>query len=77
MADRTEQLLSDILEVLRRQVANQEQALTRQEDAIAMQREVVARQRKALRWVWMLMIFVLALIAIPYAISWGQWFARR
>ena len=77
MADRTEQLLSDILEVLRRQVSNQEQALARQEDAIAIQRDVVARQRTALRRVWMLIIFVLVLMIVPYAISWSHWFARR
>lgn len=77
MADRSEQLLSDILEVLRRQLSNQELALTRQNEAIAIQRDVVARQRRALRRVWMLIVFVLAIIIVPYAVSWALWLARR
>ena len=77
MADRTEQLLTDILEVLRRQLSNQEQAIVRQQEAIAMQREVVARQRTALRRVWMLIALILVLMIFPCALSWSQWFARR
>ena len=77
MPERTEQLLSEILDVLRHQVANQEQALSRQEEAVAIQRDVVARQRVAFKRVWMLIILILVLIIVPYAVSWVQWFGRH
>jgi type VI protein secretion system component VasF len=77
MPERTEQLLSEILDVLRRQVANQEQALSRQEEAVAIQRDVVARQRVAFKRVWMLIVLILVLIIFPYAVSWVQWFGRH
>jgi len=77
MSDRTEQLLADILEVLRRQVANQEHAIARQDESVGIQREAVARQRTALKRIWMLIILILVLISVPYAVSWSQWFGRR
>lgn len=77
MADRTEQLLSDILDVLRRQLANQEHAIARQEEAITIQREAVARQRTALKRVWALLVLVIVMILALYAAGWVQWLARR
>ena len=77
MTDRTEQLLSEIVELHRRQLANQERALAGQEQAVALQQEAIARQRSALQRVWQLVILVLVLIAITYGISIIQWYARR
>ena len=77
MSDRTEQLLTELVELHRQQLANQERALARQEQAVALQQEAVARQRSALRRVWRLVILVLALIAISYGISILQWLGRR
>ena len=67
MADRTEQLLGDILDVLRRQVANQDHAMARQEAAITMQRESIARQRTTLRVLWIALAFVFIMIVALYA----------
>ena len=77
MSDRTEQLLTEIVELHRRQLANQERALAGQEEAVALQRDAIARQRSALQRVWRLVILVLALIAITYGISIIQWYGRR
>ena len=77
MSDRTEQLLTEISETLRRQLANQERALAQQEQAVKFQGEAIARQRGALRRIWALVILVLALIAITYGISIMQWYSRR
>jgi len=77
MSDRTEQLLAEILEVHRRQLANQELAIARQEEAVALQRDAIARQRGAITRSWRLVVLVLALIAITYGISIVQWYGRR
>lgn len=77
MSDRTEQLLAEIGETLRRQLANQDRALAQQEQAIALQQEAVARQRASLTRIWRLVVLVLALIAITYGISIAQWYSRR
>ena len=77
MSDRTEQLLAEISETLRRQLANQERAIAKQDEAVAMQRETIARQRSSLTRIWRLVILVLALIAITYGISIMQWYSRR
>lgn len=77
MSDRTEQLLAEINETLRRQIANQERALAQQEQAVMLQGEAIARQRGALRRIWALVILVLVMIAITYGISIFQWYGRR
>ena len=77
MSDRTEQLLTELVELHRRQLANQERALAGQEEAIALQRDALARQRAGLRRVWRLVILILALIAITYGLSIMQWYTRR
>lgn len=77
MSDRTEQLLAEISETLRRQLANQERALAQQEQAVTLQGEAIARQRSALKRIWGLVIVVLVLIAITYGISIFQWYGRR
>jgi hypothetical protein len=77
MSDRTDQLLTEISETLRRQLANQERALAQQEQAVTLQGEAIARQRSALRRIWALVILILVLIAITYGISILQWYGRR
>jgi type VI protein secretion system component VasF len=77
MSERTEQLLAEIGDTLRRQLANQERALAQQEEAVAMQRDALARQRSGLTRVWRLVILVLVLIAITYGITILQWYSRR
>ena len=77
MSDRTEQLLAEIGETLRRQLANQERALAQQEQAVTLQGEAIARQRGALKRIWALVILILVLIAITYGISIMQWYSRR
>lgn len=77
MSDRTEQLLADISETLRRQLANQERALAQQEQAVTLQGEAIARQRGALKRIWGLVILILVLIAVTYGISIMQWYSRR
>ena len=77
MSDRTEQLLAEINETLRRQLANQERALAQQEQAVTLQGEAIVRQRSALKRIWGLVILILVLIAITYGISIFQWYGRH
>ncbi len=66
MTDRSEQLLTELVELARRQLKNQEHAIAEQAASVELQREAVARQRVALRRVWWLIAFiVLAVVAIP------------
>ena len=71
MTDRTETLLSELVELQRRQVANQERgiahqerAIAQQEQSIAIQVQAVARQRGALRIVWILLALLVPMIAM-------------
>ena len=91
MSDRTETLLSELVELHRRQVAVAEQMLAGQHEALAGQREALetqklaverqkialSRQRGGLRVVFVLMAFVLAMIIIPYANSWFRFLSLR
>jgi hypothetical protein len=74
MSDRTESLLAELVELQRRQLANQEQALAIQRSAvdaqtgsIELQRLANNRQRIALRLVFALI--VLALLAL-FPLTW-------
>lgn len=76
MSDRTESLLGELVDLTRRQLANQEQALAvqqrsieKQEQAVVMQAEALERQRTALRRVWGLIALILALIVIPWGLN--------
>jgi hypothetical protein len=72
MSDRTEALLAELVELQRRQLANQERAIAQQtasvaqQDAsVALQREAVERQRKAMRIVWALVAIAAAVALVP------------
>ena len=66
MNERSEQLLAELVEITRRQLANQERAIAQQVESVKLQAEAVARQRVALRRVWWLIAFViLAIVGIP------------
>lgn len=77
MPDRTEELLTELVELTRRQLANQERALARQDEAIAFQRGAVARQRRTLMVVWLLLAMALAVALVPLVISWMRWQGGR
>jgi hypothetical protein len=77
MSDRTEALLSELVELQRRQLANQEEAIAvqrrsvdAQADSIELQRLAVDRQRKALRLVFGLIGLVLLLMTLPMLLAW-------
>ena len=70
MTDRTESLLAELVELHRRQISNQEQALARQEFAISIQQQAVARQRTALRRIWLLVAVVMILIGGELLFTW-------
>ena len=70
MTDRTEALLAELVELHRRQISNQEQALARQEHAISIQQQAVARQRSALRRIWLLVAVVMILVGGELLITW-------
>ena len=66
MTDRFESLLSELVELQRKQLANQEVALARQEKALVVQQQAVERQRKAVRLTWMfLAVVLLMLLLVP------------
>lgn len=70
MTDRIESLLAELVELHRRQISNQEQALARQEHAISIQQQAVARQRTALRRIWLLVAVVMILIGGELLFTW-------
>ena len=70
MTDRTESLLAELVELQRRQVANQERAIAQQTESIAIQAQAVERQRVALRRVWALIGLVLLLIVGWPMLAW-------
>ena len=70
MTDRTESLLAELVELHRRQISNQEQALARQEHAISIQERAVARQRTAFRRIWLLVAVVMILIGGELLFTW-------
>ena len=91
MSDRTETLLSELVELHRRQVGLAEQMLVGQKEALAGQKEALetqklaverqkialSRQRGGLRLVFVLIAIVLAMIIIPYAYSWFRFLGMR
>ena len=81
MSDRTEALLAELVELQRRQLANQEEALAGQRrsidaqaSSVELQRLAVERQRKALRIVFTLIAIVVFLMFVPTLFL---WFYRR
>ena len=80
MSDRTESLLAELVELHRRQISNQEQALARQEHAISVQQLAVDRQQSALRRLWLLLIIVaIAAVGLPifsWAFAWLRFLLR-
>jgi hypothetical protein len=81
MSDRTETLLAELVELQRRQLANQEEALAGQRrsldaqgSSVDLQRIAVERQQQALRVVFTLIAIVVFLMFVP---SLFLWFFRR
>jgi hypothetical protein len=77
MSDRTEALLAELVELQRRQLANQEEALAvqrrsvdAQAGSIELQRTAVDRQRGYMRVVFGLIAFVLILFFLPWLVNW-------
>jgi plastocyanin domain-containing protein len=66
MTDRTEALLAELVELQRKQLANQEAAAARQEKAIAMQAQAVERSRRSLKGIWLILAVVCGgIILVP------------
>jgi hypothetical protein len=77
MSDRTEALLAELVELQKRNLANQEIAIARQQESIVMQAGAIERQRSALKRIWLLIAFViLAVVGLPL-LSWLAVVARR
>jgi hypothetical protein len=77
MTERTEQLLADLLEVQRRVLANQDEALAMQRHAVDLQVEAVARQRQAMRIIVPIVLVALAAALLPYAYRWVEFLFLR
>lgn len=80
MTDRTATLLAELVELQKRQVANQEsmmalqeQVAARQQEAIRRQQEAIRRQRKFNRSMW---IFTGVLVAMMFVVPVLNFFAR-
>jgi hypothetical protein len=83
MSDRTEALLSELVELQRRQIANsekmvagQQEALAGQKLAIERQQVALSRQRIGLRLVFGLIAVMLAMILVPFLYSWYRYLGR-
>jgi hypothetical protein len=77
MSDRTESLLAELVELQKRNLANQEIAIARQQESIVLQSGAIERQKAALKRIWLLIAFViLAIVGLPL-LSWLAVVARR
>jgi hypothetical protein len=77
MSDRTEALLAELVELQKRNLANQEIAIARQQESIVLQSGAIERQKAALKRIWLLIAFViLAVVGLPL-LSWLAVVARR
>lgn len=83
MSDRTESLLTELVELHRRQVSIAEEALAGQREALAGQRLAIERQHAALTWqrgkmrlLFTLVAIVIAAIILPYAYTWYRFLTR-
>ena len=66
MTDRTDALLAELVELQKRQVANQESMMARQEQALTRQQEAIQRQRRFNRSVWVLIgVLVAIMLVVP------------
>ena len=77
MSDRTEALLAELVELQRRQIANQEEAIAvqrrsvdAQAGSIELQRLAVDRQRTALRVIFGLVALALLVLLVPSLLVW-------
>ena len=77
MSDRTEALLAELVELQRRSLANQEEALAvqrrsvdAQAGSIELQRLAVDRQRTALRVIFGLVALALLVLLVPTLLAW-------
>ena len=75
MTERTEALLAELVDLHRKQLANQERAIAQQQHSVALQEEAVRRQKTALRRVWLLVGALAAVIVVPYMIYLVMWVA--
>ena len=66
MPDRTEELLAQLVELQRKQLANQERAIAHQAQSIATQEKAVKRQASAIRLIWV----VIPLVVLLYLAIW-------
>ena len=77
MSDRSEALLAELVELQRRQIANQEEALAvqrrsvdAQAGSVELQRLAVNRQRTALRVIFGLAALALLVLLVPTLLVW-------
>ena len=77
MSDRTEALLAELVELQRRQIANQEEALAvqrrsvdAQASSVELQRLAVNRQRTALRVIFGLVALAILVLVVPTLVLW-------
>ena len=64
MTDRTDALLAELVELQKRQIANQESMMARQAEAVVRQQEALGRQRKFNRSMWIFIAVIIAMILV-------------
>ena len=70
MTDKTDALLSELVELQRRALANQERALANQEQSVA-RLQAAARRARSMQWTsWILVAFVVATFFIVPLLNW-------
>jgi hypothetical protein len=80
MSDRTEALLTQLVELQHRQIAlldtqiqNQRAALEGQNTSLDVQRDGIARYRRTVRFASVAMAVIMAVIILPYAYQWFRY----
>lgn len=74
MTETTDSLLAELVELQRRQLANQERHIATQEEAVARMRKSIEANRKTQRWVWG---FVVVIFLMAYLVPLLNWLVRR
>jgi uncharacterized protein YigA (DUF484 family) len=74
MTETTDSLLAELVELQRRQLANQERHITTQEEAVARMRKSIEANRKTQKWIWGLVIVI---FLMAYLVPLLNWLVRR
>jgi hypothetical protein len=74
MTETTDSLLAELVELQRRQLANQERHIATQEEAVARMRKSIEANRKTQKWIWG---FVIVIFLTAYLVPLLNWLVRR